>query len=74
MHQFLNSIEFPSVNPEVANNLDRPITLEEVAAAIRSMKSNKTPGLDGFGIEFNKKFSDKLSPLLLNVFNESVEQ
>ncbi|KAF7649657.1 hypothetical protein LDENG_00138150 [Lucifuga dentata] len=58
----------------MAKNLDRPITLEDVAAAIRSMKSNKTPGPDGFGIEFYKKFSDKLSPLLLNVFNESFEK
>ena len=37
------------------------------------MQSGKTSGPDDFPIEF-KRFSDKLSPLLLNMFNESLVQ
>jgi len=42
--------------------------------AISALQSGKTPGLDGFPIEFYKKFSTKLSPLLLNMFEYSLSQ
>lgn len=38
------------------------------------MKSGKAPGPDGFIIEFYKKFSHKLSPILKEVFTEIIEQ
>ena len=37
------------------------------------MQSNKAPGPDGFPIEFFKTFIGKLAPLLLSVFNESLD-
>lgn len=38
------------------------------------MKNGKAPGPDGFVIEFYKKFSPKLSPILKEVFMEISEQ
>lgn len=41
--------------------------------AIKSMQSGKAPGPDGYGTEFYKTFWGKLAPILLDMFNESLE-
>ena len=38
------------------------------------MQSGKAPGPDGYPVEFFKKFADKLLPLLLNMFNDSLDR
>lgn len=73
MHSFLNKLKLPKLDPDTVQNLEEPITLEEILNAIGSMSSGKTPGPGGFGVEFYKKFKEKLSPLLLEVFEESLE-
>lgn len=40
--------------------------------SISAMQSGKTPGPDGYPIEFYKNFSPKLAPLLLEMFNHSL--
>jgi hypothetical protein len=47
------------------------ISLGECTEALEKMKGNKSPGLDGIGIEFYTKFWDILGPKLVDVFNES---
>uniref|UniRef100_A0A3B1IT35 Reverse transcriptase domain-containing protein n=1 Tax=Astyanax mexicanus TaxID=7994 RepID=A0A3B1IT35_ASTMX len=73
MNNFLENLANPVISTSTAMQLDSPLTLEEVSNAIKAMQSNKTPGPDGFPIEFFKKFIGKLAPLLLSVFNESLE-
>ena len=73
INTFFENLEIPSVNQEDAQRLDNPIELEEIIRAISSMQSGKAPGPDGFPTEFFKKFSGILAPLLLNVYNESME-
>lgn len=46
------------------DKLEEPITLEEVLSAIRSLKPNKSSGLDGITGEFYRKFQDSLGPVL----------
>lgn len=53
------------------SNLTEPLTLDEIKTALSRMQNGKCPGPDGFPAEFLKAFSDKLIPLLLNMFNES---
>lgn len=36
------------------------------------MRTGKSPGPDGYPPEFFKKFKDKLVPIMLEVFNESL--
>jgi len=52
---------------------DMPISLEEVQQAINQLKNNKSPGCDGLSSEFYKFFIAELSPFLLKVFIESIE-
>lgn len=73
MNKFLQNLSNPVVDTNTARQLDSPLSLEEVSNAIKAMQSNKAPGPDGFPIEFYKTFIGKMAPLLLFLFNESLE-
>ena len=74
MDRFLNNLNPPTVNPATANELDSQLKLHEVVNAINSMQSKKAPGPDGYPTEFFKRFSDKIAPILLDVYKESMER
>lgn len=38
------------------------------------MRAGKSPGSDGLTVEFYKCFMDKLTPLLLQMYNEAFEK
>lgn len=63
-NSFLDKLSFPTVPPENLPALDAEISIIEIKETIKSLRSNKTPGPDGYGAEFYKKFVDKFSPLL----------
>ncbi|KAF7645264.1 hypothetical protein LDENG_00207280 [Lucifuga dentata] len=54
--------------------LEQPIQLQEIEESIRLMQTGKTPGPDGFPVEFYKKFSSKIAPLILSMFEYSFKQ
>jgi len=72
-HSFFESLS--SVN-QLENTdqifCDSPITLKEIEEAIKSLKTNKSPGTDGLTSEFYHVFSEIIAPFLLNVFKESL--
>ena len=69
---FFRSLQLTLLSPEEASSLDGGISETEINQAITSMGSGKAPGPDGFPIEFYKKFSDQLAPLLCKVYAEAL--
>lgn len=48
--------------------MEGSLSLEETDEAIRALKMNIAPGLDGYTLEFYKKISSKLLPYLQSLF------
>ena len=47
---------FPKLNQEEIENLNRPITSTEIETVIRNLPANKSPETDGFTAKFYQKF------------------
>ena len=52
MDKFLEKYNFPKLNQQEIENLNRPITSMEIEFVIRNLPANKSPGPDGFTAEF----------------------
>ena len=74
MDKFLGKYNFPKLNQEEIENLNRPITSTEIKSIIRNLPANKSPGPDGFTAEFYQKFREELTPILLKLFQEVAEE
>ena len=74
MDKFLEKCNFPKLNQEEIENLNRPITSTEIETVIRNLPVNKSPGPDGFTAEFYQKFRDELTPILLKLFQKITEE
>ena len=48
MDKFLEKYNFPKLNQEEIENLDRPITSTDIETVIRNIPTNKSTGPDGF--------------------------
>ena len=55
MDKVLEKYNFPKLNEEEIENLNRPITSMEIETVIRNCPVNKSPGPDGFTAEFHQK-------------------
>ena len=72
MDKFLEKYNFPKLNQEEIENLNRPITSTETV--IRNLPANKSPGPDHFTAEFYQKFREELTPILLKLFRKIAEE
>ena len=73
MDKFLKKYNFPKLNQEEIENLNRPITSMEIETVIRNLLANKGPGPDGFTAEFYQKFRE-VTPTLLKFFQKIAEE
>ena len=74
MDKFLEKYNFPKLNQEEIENLNRPIASMEIDTVIRNLPTNKCPGQDGFTAEFYQKFRQELTPILLKLFEKIAEE
>ena len=74
MDKFVEKYNFPKLNQEEIENLNRPITSTEIETVIENFPTNKNPGPNGFRSKFYQKFREDLTPILLNLFQKISEE
>ena len=74
MDNFLEKYNFPKLDQEEIENVNRPITSMEIETVIRKLPANKSPGPDGFTVEFYQKLREELTSILLKLFQKSSEE
>ena len=74
MDKFLEKYNFPKLDQEEIENLNRPITSTEIETVIRNLSTSKSPGPDGFTAEFYQKFREELTPILFKRFQKIAEE
>ena len=69
MDKFLERYNFPRLNQEELENINRPITSNEIETVTKYLPTNKSPGPYGFPGEFYQTFREELTPILLKLFH-----
>ncbi|CAJ0958213.1 unnamed protein product [Ranitomeya imitator] len=68
---FLEELELPRLSDIDREDLEAPITEEELGRALQSMANGKAPGVDGFPAEIYKNFGEVLIPKLRVLLEEA---
>ena len=68
MDTFLEKYNLPKLNEEEAENLNRPITADEIEAVIKKLPTHKSPGPEIFTGEFYKVFNKEVMTILHVLF------
>ena len=72
--KFLETYNFPRLNQEEIENMNRPITSNKIETVIKNLPTNKSPGPNSFTGEFYQTFREELTPILLKLFQKIVEE
>ena len=74
MDKFLEKYNFPKLDQEEIENLNRLITSMEIETVTRNLPANTSPGPDSFTAEFYQILREELTPILLKLFQKIAEE
>ena len=74
MDKFLEKFNLPRLNQEKIEIMNNPVTSTEAKAVIKNLPKSKSPGPDSFTGEFYQTFREKLTPILLKLFQKIAEE
>ena len=72
--KFLERYNLPRLNQEEIENMNRPITSNEIETVIKNLPTNKSQAPDGFTGEFYQTFREEITPIILKLFQKIVEE
>ena len=64
----------PRLNQDEIEKMNGPITSTKIETMIKKLPTNKSPGPNGFTGEFYQTFREKLTPILLKLFQKTAEE
>ena len=73
MDKFLERYSFTRLNQEELENINTPITSNEIETVIKNLPTNKSPGPDDFTAKFCQTFGEELTRILLKLFQKIAE-
>jgi exonuclease III len=69
---FLNQNNMPKLDEDEKTLLEQEITINEIAQAIADLPNGKTPGTDGFPVDFYKVFWPKIKDMVFNSIKHAI--
>ena len=73
MDKSLERYNLTRLNQEEIENMNRPITSNEIETVIKNLPTNKSLGPDGSKDEFYQTLREELTPILLKLFQNIAE-
>ena len=70
---FLTSCDYQILSEEEKLSCEQKISLQEISAVLSSLNNESSAGCDGLSAPFYKVFWNKLKKILLESFNEAIE-
>ena len=74
LRQFTEDLELPQLSNEESEKLDGPLTFEECRTILASFEKDKSPGEDGYTVEFYLAFFDLVGENLVRSLNAGHEK
>ena len=74
MDKFLETYSLPKLNQEEIDQLNKPITRNEIEYVIKTHPTNKSAGPDGFTGEFYQTYKEEFTPILTKIFQNFEEE
>ena len=71
MDKFIETHSLPKLNQEQSENLDRPITTNEIEAIFKNLPTKKGPRPNSFTGKFCQTFKEELTPILLKLLQKT---